>query len=67
MQAMLVRGYRKPEFRMLIEGWADRMRRAADLLESEELATMSQFDTSSEVSPAGAGGDVPTFRHGHSS
>ncbi len=36
MQAMLVRGYRKPEFRMLIEGWADRMRRAADLLESDE-------------------------------
>jgi hypothetical protein len=36
MQAMLARGYRKPEFRVLIEGWADRMRRAADLLDSDE-------------------------------
>jgi hypothetical protein len=36
MHAMLAKGYRRPEFRELIEGWAGRMTRAADLLEGDE-------------------------------
>jgi hypothetical protein len=36
MRAMLAKGYRKPEFRALVEGWADRMSRAAKMLENDE-------------------------------